>query len=125
MKRSSIITLFFLLSVPGAHANEAVPSYVELPDAPTIAVDWSRGRTQTIVLHGNRTVTFSNGRKGEKYLLIVRQDDTGSRTLKWPQSVHWPGVFAPTLTTTADRKDYIIFFYDGLSYDALGFTQNL
>jgi len=39
------------------------------------------------------------------------------------QSVHWPGVFAPTLTTTADKKDYISFFYDGLSYDALGFTK--
>jgi len=103
------------------------PAYVELDDGPTIVVDWSRSSTQAVTLHGNRTFIFAKGQRGGKYLLIVKQDESGSRTVTWPTSVHWPGdqTQAPTLTTTGNKKDYITFFYDGLTYDLVGFSQGL
>ena len=121
-----------LLPSPAAYASAAAHSYVELPDAPTIAVDWSKGDTQAVTLGGNRALTFSNGQKGGKYLLILKQDATGSRTVTWPSSVRWPGgppqtggQPASVLTTTAGKKDYITFFYDGVTYDVVGIVQNL
>ena len=121
--------LLFLTAIPLARAADAPPSYVELADAPTISVDWSKGETQIVTIGGNRTLIFSNGQKGGKYVLVVKQDATGSRTLTWPSSVHWPGPrpsnSGPILTTTANKKDYFSFMYDGLSYDVLGFAQSL
>jgi len=127
MKRHLAPAVFlFLVSVSPAFADNPPPGYVELADAPTITVDWSKGHTQAVTLHGNRSFTFSNGQKGGHYLLIVRQDATGSRGVTWPASVHFPGDNrqAPALTTTANKKDYISLFYDGVSYDALALAQN-
>jgi hypothetical protein len=133
MKRIPALCFFLsLLLTPAAFATASVASYVEVPDASTIAVDWSKGSTQAVTLHGNHALTFSNGQKGGKYLLILRQDATGSRTVAWPSSVRWPGGPPQTggqpaniLTTFAGKKDYFTFFYDGVTYDAVGFTQNL
>jgi hypothetical protein len=91
---------------------------------PDHAVDWSKGDTQAVTLAGNRTFTFSNGQKGGKYLLILKQDATGSRTVTWLSSVRWPGVTGPTLTTTAGKTDYLTFFYNGATYDGIAFSQN-
>lgn len=132
LKRTlALFALLVLVSFPAARASAAAPSYVELADAPTIAVDWSKGDAQTVTLGGNRTLTFSNGQKGGKYLLILRQDATGSRTVTWPSSVRWPGGPPQTggqpanvLTTTANKTDYLMFFYDGVSYDILTHAQN-
>ncbi len=128
----ALSALLFLLSIPLAFASDAAPSYLELTDAPTIAVDWSKGDTQTVTLHGNRALIFSNGQKGGHYMLIIKQDATGSRTVIWPSSVHWPGGPPQTrgqpvsiLTTIANKTDYISFFYNGVSYDAVGLAQNL
>jgi hypothetical protein len=126
MKRIlALAALLSLLPVPVVFASDTAPSYVELTDAPTISVDWSKGKTQSVTLGGNRKLAFVNGHKGGHYTLILKQDATGSRIVTWPQSVHWPGVTPPMLTTTANKKDYISFFYDGMSYDALGLAQNL
>lgn len=125
MKRTLAATLFlFLLSVSPAIADAPAPSYVELADAPTITVDWSKGNTQAVTLNGSRALVFVNGQKGGRYMLIVKQDATGSRTVKWPASVHCPGNTPPTLTTTANRKDFISFFDDGTAYDLLAISQN-
>lgn len=126
LNRIFVLSAFLLLmfALP-ALADDAAHSYFELADAPKIAVDWNKGSTQSVTLGSNRTVTFSNGQKGGKYSLIVKQDAHGSRIVTWPTIVHWPGGSAITLTGTANKKDYITFFYDGVSYDVVGFTQNL
>lgn len=100
-----------------------VSNYVDLSDAPTITVDWSKGNMQAVTLGGNRSFMFSNGQKGGRYTLIIKQDVTGSRTVTWPSSVHWPGRDGPTLTTTAGKRDYIGFIYKGDSYDMLSIAQ--
>jgi hypothetical protein len=118
--------LFFLVSLqPAAYAADAGPSYRDLKDASTISVDWSAADTQAVTLGGNRTLTFSNGQKGGKYILVLRQDVTGSRTVAWPSSVHWAGVSGPTLTTIAGKADYIGFIFNGTSYDMVWMSQGL
>lgn len=120
--------LLLLVSAPLAHAASESPSYVELSDAPTISVDWSKGNTQAVTLHGNRSFTFSGGKKGGRYMLAITQDTAGSRLVAWPSSVRWPSVSAPalppTLTTSANKTDYISFFYNGRTYDALALAQS-
>lgn len=124
IKRILVLSAFlFLLPFQPASADSAAPSYVELADASTIAVDWSKGDTQSVTLGGNRTLAFSHGQKGGKYLLILKQDAHGSRTVTWPSSVRWPGVTGPTLTTTANKTDYVRFFYTGDHYDMLAISQ--
>ena len=126
----ALVALFLLVYVPPAHAADAAPSYVDLADGPTIAVDWSRGNAQAVTLHGNRAFTFANGQKGAKYLLVLTQDATGSRTVTWPSSVRWPGVLpqaggkpAGILTTSANQTDYVAVFYNGVTYVVLALAQ--
>jgi hypothetical protein len=118
-----LAALMLLLAAPPALADSA-SSYVELADAPTITVDWSKGNTQAVTLHGNRPIVFTNGQKGTIYRLIISQDATGSRTVLWPSSVRWPGNTPPVLTATASKTDYLSFFFNGALYDALGISQN-
>jgi len=124
----AILAFLVILPVQPVCAGDASPSYVELSDAPTITVDWSKGDSQSVMLGGNRTIVFSNGQKGGKYLLILKQDAHGSRTVTLPSSVRWPGVTPPVnpplLTSTANKTDYIDFFYNGVTYDVFGLTRN-
>jgi hypothetical protein len=39
--------------------------------------------------------------------LVLKQDNTGSKTVAWPNSIKWPGASAPTLTTTGGKYDII------------------
>lgn len=130
-KRSFIVPLLFivLFALP-AFAGDAA-SYVELADAPVIAVDWSKGAVQAVTLHGDRKLVFENPQKGGRYILILKQDAIGSRKVIWPSQVLWPGgppqaagLPADILTTTASRKDFLTFFYDGVSYDVLALSKN-
>lgn len=74
--------------------------------------------TRTFTLSGgNATFTFSNPPKaGTLITIVLVQDGTGSRTVTWPASVKWSGGTAPTLTTTASKRDVFTFVYDGSNY---------
>ena len=90
-------------------------------------IDWSKSNTQTLVLGASPiALTFSNGQPGAHYTLALKQDATGSRTVTWPGNVRWSSGVAPTLTTTANKTDYVEFVYDGLSstFDGVGFNAN-
>lgn len=79
-----------------------------------VTVDWSKAPTQRVRLTGNVTqMTFINGRAGARYVLDVRQDGTGSRTVAWAGSVTWGSDTAPTLTTTANKMDSFGFEFVG------------
>jgi hypothetical protein len=93
----------------------------------SITIDWNNGNVQSVVLTGNTTFTFTNGQDGGKYILIIRQDSTGGRTVTWPSSVRFPGGVTPTLSTGANKSDYIGFIYNGVDgkYDAVAFVGGL
>jgi hypothetical protein len=55
------------------------------------------------------TITFTNTNPGARYILMLLQDATGSRTVTWPSTVQWAAGTAPTLTTTASKMDIITF----------------
>ncbi len=91
-----------------------------------VTVDWSAGNSQHCVLTGNTTFTFTNGKTGGNYRLILKQGGTGSYTATWPASVRWGSGAVPTLTTTVGKSDYVGFLYNGVdaTYDGIAFNAN-
>lgn len=63
-----------------------------------------------ITLTGNCTFTITNPTANVNgFVLFLKQDATGSRTVTWPASVDWSGGTAPTLTGTANSVDVFVF----------------
>jgi hypothetical protein len=84
--------------------------------ATSTTVNWNDGNVQKITMTGNiTTLTLSNPVAGARYVLIIRQDVTGSRTIAWPGSVLWASATAPTLSGS-NKTDIVSFVYDGINY---------
>jgi hypothetical protein len=83
-------------------------SFTSTPTS-TITLDLANGSVQIITLGGNITYTFPTPVAGKSFILVHKQDGTGSRTVTWPASVKWPAGTAPTLTSTASRADKFVF----------------
>lgn len=81
----------------------------------TTAVNLSNGSAQTVTLTGNWTPSaWPAATAGMGFILYVKQDATGGRTVTWPASVKWPAGVAPTLTATASKADKLAFqVFDG------------
>ena len=84
-----------------------------LTDGATINWDTSSGQIATVTLGGNRTMAAPTNLKVGTYILHVIQDGSGNRTLSWNGVFKWPAGVAPTLTTTASRRDLFSFVCDG------------
>ena len=92
-----------------ALADSAAPQ--TLTDGATINWDMAAGYNAKVTLGGNRTLaTPTNPKQGVTYSLAVIQDATGSRTMTWPSAFDWGAAGAPTLTTTASKRDRITLF---------------
>lgn len=70
----------------------------------------ANGNVFNLTLTGNVTFTFSGATSGKAcaFSVYIKQDGTGSRTVTWP-TVKWAGGVAPTLTTTANAIDVLVF----------------
>ncbi len=81
----------------------------------TIAWDASSSRMATVTLSGTgRTVSNPTNLKAGSYVLVVKQDGTGSRTITtWGTAFKWPAGTAPVLSTTASTTDVFSFWCDG------------
>lgn len=88
--------------------------------APTVITD---GATQTIdcgqashftwTLGASRTMsTPINPVGGQLMVIETIQDATGSRLVTWPSNFNWPAATAPTLTTTAAKRDRFLCQYN-------------
>ena len=88
-----------------------------LSDGANISWDLSSNQVATVTLGGNRTLDNpSNQVAGCTYILIVKQDGTGSRTLNTSASNYkFPGGTEPTLSTGANAVDILTFVSDGSS----------
>jgi hypothetical protein len=85
-----------------------------LTDAATIAWDVSGAQVAKVTLGGNRTLGApTNLIDGATYVLRVKQDATGSRTLAYNSVFKWPGGTAPVLSTAANALDILTFVSDG------------
>lgn len=76
----------------------------------TVSLDLANGNVFNVTLTGNVTFTFTGATSGKacSFSLYKRQNGTGGRTVTWPASVKWAGS-APTLTTTANTLDILVF----------------
>jgi hypothetical protein len=110
-----------------ALTNPTVTNYVEtLFSANTstaITVSLANGTVQNLTLTGNATITMPTAVAGKSFIIILSQDGTGSRTVTW-STVSWPAATAPTITTTASKKDIYSFFSDGTSWYGTTIGQN-
>ena len=92
----------------------------------TIAL--TTGTVQNLTLTGNCVFTFpSAATAGRSFLLILRQDGGGNRTVTWPtvtNPVRWPGGTAPTITATGSRYDLYAFTADGSVWLGRTVAQN-
>jgi len=107
--------------------NPTVTNYVEtLYTANTstaITVDLANGTVQNLTLTGNATITMPTAVAGKSFIIILSQDATGSRTVTW-STVSWPSATAPTITSTASKKDIYSFFSNGTSWFGVTVGQN-
>jgi hypothetical protein len=110
-----------------ALTNPTVTNYVEtLYTANTstaITVDLANGTVQNLTLTGNATITMPTAVAGKSFIIILSQDATGSRTVTW-STVSWPSATAPTVTSTASKRDIFSFFSNGTSWFGTTIGQN-
>jgi hypothetical protein len=93
----------------GTFTNGYTEETVTANTGTAYTIDLANGSVQYLTLTGNVTYTFPTPVAGKSFILIQKQDGTGSRTVTWPASVDWPSATAPTLTSTANRVDKFIF----------------
>ncbi len=75
---------------------------------------------------GNATIALANDEGAQKFIISITQDSGGSRTVTWFTTIKWAGGVAPTLTTTASKRDTFGFIRTGSgTYDGFIIGQNL
>ena len=92
-----------------------------LTDASTVTINWNNGNVQSLTLGGDRTLANpTNTRSGATYILVLKQDATGSRNVTWGSNFKWSDGIAPILTTAANGVDVITFVCDGAYLYGIG-----
>jgi hypothetical protein len=107
--------------------NPTVTNYVETPftanSSTAITIALTNGTVQIITLTGNATITMPTATSGKSFIMFLKQDGTGSRTVTW-STVKWPAGTAPTITSTASKQDIFSFFADGTNWYGVTVGQN-
>ena len=88
--------------------------------AASVTFDLSTASTFTYTIDETTTLALSNVTAGQKFMIRLKQDQTGSRGVNWFSTTYWAeGGTAPTLTTTAYHSDVFGFlcttsgYYEG------------
>lgn len=111
--------------VPQEYTRQQNFGMQTLVDGATISWDLNVAQVAEVTLEGNRTLANpTNQRAGATYLLIIRQDATGSRTLNFDTAYKFASADGvPTLSTAANAVDVISFISDGTNlYGAAQFN---
>lgn len=76
---------------------------------------------------GNITLAADgNQRIGQTFIIELKQDATGGRTVTWFSGISWAGGSAPSLTTTANKTDSFGFIVTGVNtYQGFVIGQNI
>ena len=81
-----------------------------LTDGATITPDFTDSNNFSVTLGGNRTLANpTNLVAGQSGAIWITQDSTGSRTLAYGSYWDFSGGTAPTLTTTANAVDCLVY----------------
>ena len=91
-------------------AGSSASDISALTDGATITPDFTLSNNFSVTLGGNRTMANPTGLTiGQSGIIYITQDATGSRTLAWGTSWDWPNAGVPTLTTTANAVDAVVY----------------
>jgi len=97
-----------------------------LTDGATITPDFGTYNNFTVTLGGNRTLANpTNLVAGQSGVIYIVQDGTGSRTLSYGANWKFPSATAPTLTTTANAVDVLVYAVRSTSYIAAQLLTNV
>lgn len=83
--------------------------YYAVTTSGSTTISLANGSVQVFTLNGNITFTFPSVTNGASFMLFVKQDATGSRTVTWPGSIYWPNGTTPVQTPTANKMDKYVF----------------
>lgn len=108
----------------GTFTNGYTEESVTANTSTAYTIDLTNGSIQILTLTGNCTYTFPTATAGRSFLLIQKQDGTGSRTVTWPAAVKWPSSTAPAITSTASKADIFAFTADGTNWFGRVIGQN-
>lgn len=98
------------LAVAQSYTAQQRGAISALTDGATITADFSLANNFSVTLGGNRTLANpSNLTAGASGCIWITQDATGSRTLAYGSSWDFTGGTAPTLTTTANARDCLVY----------------
>jgi hypothetical protein len=87
-----------------------------LTDGASIAWDLDDNQASSVTLAGNRTLANpTNMKDGATYILVVKQDATGTRTLAYGTAYEFSEGTVPVLSTGANAVDMLAFYSDGVS----------
>ncbi len=104
----------FDTSLPRAYTGQQNFTAASLSDGANIAWNLNTQQVAAVTLAGNRTLSNpTNMVNGGTYILIVKQDATGSRTLSYGANYKWAGGVTPVLSTAANAVDVLTFVSDG------------
>jgi hypothetical protein len=98
---------------------------VALTDAANIAVDGGLGNVFTVTLGGDRLFNNpTNLAANALYTFRISQDATGGRTANFGTAYHFPSGTVPTVSTTANKINVLVFVSDGTSLFNIGTVSN-
>lgn len=98
----------------------------EETDGATVTFNMDEANLHEVTLGGNRTLAVSNVDKGQRFIIRLIQDGTGSRTVTWFAGINWPGGLVPSLTETQNKTDVFSFICTDLNtYDGFVVGYNL
>lgn len=92
----------------------------------TPTINWASKDVSRITLTGNATITNSGAVDGQKLLLELTQDGTGSRTVSFTSETRFgTDITSITLSTAAGKTDRIGFIYNSAAtkYDVVAFVK--
>jgi hypothetical protein len=111
----------------GPLVNPTVTNYTETAytanTSTALTVSLTNGTIQILTLTANATITMPTAVAGKSFVILLRQDATGSRSVTW-STVNWPSATAPTITGTASKQDIFSFFSNGTSWYGTTIGQN-
>jgi hypothetical protein len=99
-----------LLSLAQSFSAAQRGAITALTDGATITPDFALANNYSVTLGGNRTLANpTNITAGQSGAIFISQDGTGSRTLAFGTYWDFPAGTAPTLTTTANAVDLLVY----------------
>lgn len=109
-----------------AGAKPYVPEIKDVTYGASITADFSDADVIRITLAGNPTITLTGAADGQKCVLELKQDATGSRTVTWSANVRY-GTDLPTITlsTAGGALDRVGLIYNASAakYDVVALSR--